>query len=151
MKNYAVVIILLISILSSHHTMAQRQACIMPDNGYWQLVTRGGDRHSVTVRFYDLASHLVCQQQMTAVPNWHNKKICRMLAESLQTALAAASRERYQQPSYKTAGFATWSCLRPGLLFPWSNAPREKGAFVMKKARTSRAGKFSHVIRLFRS
>ena len=89
MKNYAVVIILLFSILSSHHMMAQRQACIMPDNGYWQLVTHEGDRHSVTVMFYDLASHLVYQEQVAAVPNWHNKKVCRVLAESLQTALTA--------------------------------------------------------------
>ena len=61
----------------------------MPDNGYWQLVTHEGDRHSVTVMFYDLASHLVYQEQIAAVPNWHNKKVCRVLAESLQTALMA--------------------------------------------------------------
>ena len=115
MIKYLIGMLLLLAV---NHTIAQRNACCMPDNGYWELVTNVNDPTEVTVRFYDLASHLVCQQQMTAVPNWHNKKVCRMLAENLQTALASASRERYQQPSYKTASFATWSCLRPGLLFP---------------------------------
>lgn len=89
MKNYPVIIILLFSVLSSRHMMAQRRACIMPDNGYWQLVAHVGDPHLATVRFYDLSSHLVCQEQIAAVPNWHNKKDCRALAEKLQTALAA--------------------------------------------------------------
>lgn len=102
MKNYAAGIILLFFVLSSNHIMAQRKACIMPDNGYWQLITHRRDPGSVTVRFYDLDSHLIYQEKMDLVPNWHNKRVCRVLAESLQTALAA-----YRQ-HHRTADHSGW-------------------------------------------
>jgi hypothetical protein len=109
MKNYAVVIILLISILSSHHTMAQRQACIMPDNGYWQLVTHESDPRLVLVKFYDPGGHLIYQERMTVAPDWHRKKICRVLNQGLEAALTAyREHRRLPEDSGFVAGLLGW-------------------------------------------
>jgi hypothetical protein len=89
MKKYAAVMTLLIILLSFNHIIAQKKACCMPDNGYWQLVTREDDPRSVIVKFYDLDAHLIYQERMTVVPDWHRKKICRALNQGLQAALTA--------------------------------------------------------------
>ncbi len=84
-------------LLSANHTIAQKNACPMPDNGYWQLVTNINDPKTITVRFYDLEFHLIDQEKMTSVPNWHKRKTCLMLNERLQSALIAWQRVHHSE------------------------------------------------------
>lgn len=100
MIKYLIGILLLLSV---NHTMAQRNACCMPDNGYWELVTNIHDPTAITVRFYDLESHLIDQEKMTSVPNSHKKKTCRWLNERLQSALVAWQRTRHREQNFSAA------------------------------------------------
>jgi len=82
---------------SVNHTMAQKHACPMPDDGYWQIVTNIHDPAVVTVRFYDLEAHLIYQENMTVIPDWRRRKTCRWLNESLRSALIAWQRARHPE------------------------------------------------------
>ena len=58
-------------LLSFSPVMAQSKACSMPDDGYWQLVTREDAPGAVIVKFYDLDAHLIYQARMTVASGWY--------------------------------------------------------------------------------
>jgi hypothetical protein len=101
MIKYLIGMLLLLSV---NHTMAQKNACFMPDNGYWQIVTNINDPTAVTVRFYDLQSHLIDQEKMTVIPNLHKRKTCLALNRRLQSALIV-SQQHHWPPQNLSAAF----------------------------------------------
>jgi hypothetical protein len=70
---------------------AQKTGDWIPENGFWEVISNDNDRRQATVRFYDLAGHLVYTEHLTGITiDVKKKKTCRVLNETLQTALAAA-------------------------------------------------------------
>jgi hypothetical protein len=84
----AITLLAVMILLAPGRSTAQRKACPMPDNGFWQLVTNDHHPRKVTVKFYDLSGHLLYQEHLIgATPDWHKKSTCRALNRSLQAAL----------------------------------------------------------------
>ncbi len=95
----AITILAVMTLLAPGRSMAQRKACPMPENGFWQLVTNDRQPRAVTIRFYDLSAHLVYQEHLTGASlDWHKKSTCRALNKSLQTALTAYNENRRLPP-----------------------------------------------------
>src|SRR5579863_8078745 len=62
----------------------------IPDNGYWEVITKDSQPQTAIVRFYDLQRHLIHEEQVTGVVlDLHRRSTCRRLNRSLQIALAA--------------------------------------------------------------
>lgn len=76
------------TLLAPDISMAQRKACPMPENGFWELVTNDHHPRAATIKFFDLSGHLVYQEHLAgAPPDVRKKSTCRALNRSLQTAL----------------------------------------------------------------
>jgi hypothetical protein len=93
MKKYrfiGIVLFFLTGFFVPARSVAQRNACPMSDNGSWQLVTNAREPRSVIVKFYDLQGHLIYQERVRDRDiNFHKKRICRALNNSLRAALVA--------------------------------------------------------------
>jgi len=92
MKKYSIGItflFLLIGLLQAQSSMAQvSNACCMPANGYWEVITNDKEPLSVTVKYYDLQKHLLYQEHLTGVSlDLNKKRICRALNSRLKAAL----------------------------------------------------------------
>ena len=67
----------------------------VPQNGYWEVVSTIAKPAEATVKYYDLAGHLVQQERISGmVLDLRKRRVCRWLNKRLQTALIAyASRK----------------------------------------------------------
>ena len=60
----------------------------VPQNGYWEVVSTIARPSEATVKYYDLAGHLVRQERVIGmVLDLRKRRICRWLNKRLQTAL----------------------------------------------------------------
>jgi hypothetical protein len=65
-------------------------AIIMPDDGYWQVITDNGWPQTTTVQFYDLERHLIYEEKLVGVElDLQSRKTLRKLNRILQAALVA--------------------------------------------------------------
>ena len=95
----AITLLAVMTLLAPGQSMAQRKACPMPENGFWELVTNDQHPRAVTIKFYDLSAHLVYQQHLTCASlDWHKKSTCRALNRSLQAALTVYNENRRLSP-----------------------------------------------------
>lgn len=70
---------------------AQKKGDWIPENGFWEVISNDNNRQQATVKFYDLAGHLVYVEHLTGITiDVKKKKTCQLLNGTLQTALAAA-------------------------------------------------------------
>ena len=74
-------------------------AAQMPDNGFWQVITKETGEARTTVRFYDLQKHLIYEEQLEGVRlDVGRRKTCRLLNKVLKTALVAWEDNRRMTP-----------------------------------------------------
>ena len=86
-----VCIVAVLTLMGSMRLMAAKpKPAPMPENGYWEIVTREKGPAKTTVKFFDLENHLIYEERLEGVRlDGTNRRVCRRLNNSLQTALVA--------------------------------------------------------------
>ena len=75
------------------------QAAQMPDNGFWEVITRETGEARTTVKFFDLEKHLIYEEHLEGVRlDPSKRKTCRLLNKVLKTALVAWEDNRRMTP-----------------------------------------------------
>lgn len=86
----AVGMILLSTVAASAQQRPAKRAGVVPENGYWVVVSNEATPRVATIKFYDLENHPIYEELITGVRiDVSKKKICRRLNQSLQSALVA--------------------------------------------------------------
>ena|SRR5882757_731727 len=74
-------------------------AAQMPDNGFWEVITKETGPARTTVKFYDMQKHLIYEEHVEGVRlDPAKRKTCRLLNKVLKTALVAWEDNRRMTP-----------------------------------------------------
>jgi glutathione peroxidase-family protein len=114
MKSIKVLAIIGTILLSTVAASAQRSAKrtgVVPENGYWVVVSNVATPRVATIKFYDLENHPIYEELITGVRiDVSKKKVCRRLNQSLQSALVAwqENKELLKNKGLVAARFGAW-------------------------------------------
>jgi hypothetical protein len=84
------IILCLFMTLPVFGAIAQKKQLSMPDDGFWELISRPGQPRTTVVQFYDTSAHLLYEEQVKGVRfNLHRTRTRARLNEMLEKVLKA--------------------------------------------------------------